>query len=114
MSVNEAFNCAPSDRIPDEKIIPWCARENRVWITADEAARRQHEFALKQHQVSVLWVHRPKTGMSTAYQHAHLAAALLKVDYLLGQNCKGAVHYAIASPLGSQPREIWRGRRARD
>ncbi len=107
-NISQAFDCKPTDSIPDETIIPWCARNGWVWITADESARREHEVALKQHQVSVLWVVKPaKTGMSTAYQHAHLAAALLKLDDKLSQKPKEAIHCRLGPTLHAQPQELW-------
>src|ERR1700682_816018 len=62
LNVNELFGVQPTHSIPDEVIIPRCAAEGRSWITADESARRQHELALKESMVSVLWVKRPKSG----------------------------------------------------
>lgn len=110
-SVHEAFNCKATDRVPDEVIIPWCSQHDRVWITADEAARREHEIALKQQLVSVLWVNRPKGGMSTAYQHAHLAAALLRLDDKLSQRHREAVHCRLGSTLHAVPQEAWSGKK---
>jgi hypothetical protein len=99
--------------VKDEVIIPRCAEEGRVWITADEAARREHEHALKRHFVSALWVQRPKAGMSSAYQHALLAAGLLRLDYLLTDRPDYALHYKIGSTLHAVPSETWRQRRTR-
>lgn len=106
-NVYEAFGVGPTDQVLDEDIIPFCARENLALVTADEAARREHELALKTNRISVLWVQRPKTGMSTPYQHAHLAAALMRFDYHVYCTPKDAVHCSIGSTLGAVPKERW-------
>lgn len=40
----------------DEFIIPWLSQRGYVWITADEAARKQHAHLMVQNQLSVVWV----------------------------------------------------------
>lgn len=110
----ELFGVSATESVLDEAIIPRCAREGRVWITADERAQRQHEMALKQHLVSVLWVNRPRGGMSTAYQHAHLAAALLHLDYEFTSRGDHALHYRLGPTLHAKPTELWRSRRPRE
>src|SRR5438445_15960 len=97
MSVNELFGVQPTESIPDEDIIARCAAEGRSWITADESARRQHELALKENLVSVLWVKRPKSGMSTAYQFAVVVTALLRFDIELSRNPGHAIHRRVRS-----------------
>ncbi len=111
-NVYQAFSCGPTDQILDEDIIPWCAAEDRVLISADESARRDHELALKSNLVSVLWIQRPKTGMSTAYQHAHLAAALMRFDCVVAQRTE-AIHCTDGWTLGAVPKEVWAERRRR-
>ena len=110
-SVNEWFAADPRHSVADEDIIPRCGREGRAWITADDAARRQHEVVLKGHLVSALWVQRPKGGMSTAYQYALLTSALLRLDYALTSNRDYALHYRVGSTLHAVPAEAWSHRR---
>ena len=111
--VMELFNVGPLDSVPDELIIPRCAAEGRVWVTADEKVRREHEQALKLNLVSALWVRRPNEGMSTAYAHALLTTALLRVDVLLTQRPGYAQHYTVGPTLHAQPKLVWERRRPR-
>jgi len=92
-------------------IIPRCATEGRSWITADESARRQHELALKENLVSVLWVKRPKSGMSTAYQFAVVVTALLRFDIELSRNPGHAIHCGVGSTLSASLERLWEKRR---
>jgi PIN like domain len=112
VSVNEWFAADPRQSVVDEDIIRRCGQEGRASITADDAARGQHEVALKWHLVSVLWVSRPKGGMSTTYQHALLTSALLRFDYLLSGTADCALHHRVGSTLHAVPVETWRRRRA--
>lgn len=112
-SVQEWFGVDPEESVLDEVIIPRCGSEGRVWVTADERAQRRHEAALKLHRVSVLWIIRPNDGMSTAYQHAHIATALLRVDYDLSHRPSEAVHYEVGWTLKAEPKEVWKSRRTR-
>ncbi len=102
------------DQILDEDIISWCAREGRALVTADESARREHEVALKASLINVLWLQRPKKGISTSYQHAHLAISMMRFDCLASNRPKEAVHCVVGSTLGAAPKEIWRQRRQRN
>jgi hypothetical protein len=47
--------------------------------------------------ISVLWVKRPKDGMSTAYQFAVLTTALLKFDIELSRHSERASHCGVGS-----------------
>jgi hypothetical protein len=107
VSVNELFNVRPDESIHDQDIIRRCAAENRAWITADESARREHELALKQHLVSVLWVKRPKAGMSTAYQFAVIVTALLRFDMELARDPGRVLHCTVGSTLGASLQRLW-------
>ena len=111
LSVNELFGVQPTESIPDEDIIPRCAAEGRSWITADESARRQHELALKEKLVSVLWVKRPKSGMSTAYQFAVVVTALRRFDIELSRNPGHAIHCGVGSTLAASLERLWEKRR---
>lgn len=55
-------------RVEDEEIIDWLekqGRERSVWITADEKAQKVHAKYILAKEISVLWVVRPKNGLST-------------------------------------------------
>ena len=64
-SVKESF---PNHvRVPDEEIIDWLAargRQNAVWVTADEDAKKTHAKLILARGISVMWVFRPKKGLS--------------------------------------------------
>ena len=111
VSVNELFGVRPDESIADQDIIPRCTAEGRAWITADDSARREHELALKQHLVSVLWVKRPKEGMSTAYQFAVLVTALLRFDMELARDPSRAFHCGVGSSLNASLERLWERRR---
>ena len=56
------------ERVEDEEIIDWLekqGRERSVWITADEKAQKVHAKYILAKEISVLWVVRPKNGLST-------------------------------------------------
>jgi hypothetical protein len=107
----EFFAVGPEDSVPDEEVIPRCAREGRVWVTADERARREHEVSLKANLVSTLWVHRPREGMSVAFCHALLAPSLLRVDAMLANRSGYAIHFTVGSTLNALPKVVWERRR---
>jgi hypothetical protein len=113
LSVTELFGVSSQDSIDDSEIIRRCAREGRIWVSVDVAARRQHAFLLQFLGVSVLWVSRPKEGMSTAYQHALLTAALLRADPEFTSQPHHAIHFTVGSTLNAKPKEVWRQRRQR-
>jgi hypothetical protein len=48
--------------------------------------------------------------MSSPNQHAHLAAALLRLDYEITSEADHALHYELGATLHAAPREIWRRR----
>lgn len=53
--------------VADEEIIDWLEQQGRercVWITADENAQKVHAKYILAKQISVLWVLRPKKGLS--------------------------------------------------
>lgn len=55
-------------KVEDEEIIDWLEQqgcERSVWITADEKAQKVHAKYILAKQISVLWVIRPKNGLST-------------------------------------------------
>jgi len=110
--VNELFGSDPRQSILDPEIIPRCAAEGRAWVTVDESARREHELALKTHLVSVLWVKRPREGMSTAYQFAILVTALLRFDMELDKYPGRAIHCGVGSSLNASLERLWERRRA--
>lgn len=112
-SVNELFGAQAHDSVPDQTIIPRCAAEGLAWVTADDSARREHEFALKSNLVSVLWVKRPKDGMSVAYSFAVLATALLRFDRILDDHPGRAMHCAVGHALSARVDPIWEQRRPR-
>ena len=110
-SVVEFFDASHEDSIEDDEIIPRCAEAGFAWINADTKARIQHETALKLHRVSVLWVRRPNEGMTTAYQLAVLARALVMFDSRLAARPDYAQHFEIGWQLGASLKQLWSMRR---
>lgn len=105
-NVFELFGVQPPTRILDEQIIPRCREENRIWITADDAARKRHARQLGDHDIRVLWVKRPGGRMGTPYQLAHLSQSLLKFDMHLATRRERHRHYEIGSTLGATPKPL--------
>lgn len=107
LSVFELFNAKPTEQILDEQIIPRCREVGRIWVTADEAARRRHIQALDAHDIYVLWIRRQKGGMGSAFQLAHLSASILKLDVLLAQGRRSRHrHYEVSPTLGATVKPI--------
>ena len=68
---------------------------------------------MKQNFVSVLWIKRPKEGMSTAYQFAVVVTALLRFDVELARHADRAIHCSVGSTLNALLDRLWEERRAR-
>ena len=110
-NVFEVFGVEPPTRILDEQIIPRCRADGRIWVTADDAARRRHAVQLGAHDIHVLWVRRPRGRMGTPFQLAHLSQALLKLDMLLAGRRDRHRHYEVGSTLGANPKPLDERRR---
>lgn len=105
LAVHELFGVDVRTRILDEDIIPRCREEGRIWVTADEAARRRHTDHLGAHDIHVLWVKRKDGKMGTPYQLALLSQAILRLDQLLETRTDRRRHYEVGWALGS-PRPL--------
>jgi hypothetical protein len=40
----------------DPELFPWLAEQGHVWITRDDASKRQHRHQVIREQISILWV----------------------------------------------------------
>lgn len=67
---------------PDPTIIQWIGLQNGVWVTADERARRKHADEIQKANINIIWVHRPKQGMS---KKAQLLLLLWVIDPILDE-----------------------------
>jgi predicted nuclease of predicted toxin-antitoxin system len=68
--------------VGDEELIPWMGRERLIWITKDDAARRQHGGPLRAAQLSVVWVRgteRSKSGLTLIQLHLLLTNKLPEI-----------------------------------
>jgi predicted nuclease of predicted toxin-antitoxin system len=68
--------------VGDEELIPWMGREKFIWITRDDAARRQHGGPLRAAQLSVVWVRgteRSKSGLTLVQLHLLLTNKLPEI-----------------------------------
>lgn len=110
-SVNEVFGAQPQDSVPDEEIIAWCAANGTTWITADIAARIQHEAQLKAECVSVVWIRQPKAGLSTKQQHKAIVRYLDKVEAALAEAPDWAFHWKVGSHEKATIEQVWEKRR---
>lgn len=68
--------------VDDREIIDWLGqygRQKSVWITADKSAAKAHAKCLLAKQNSVLWIYRPKKGLSKLQE---LQIISLLIEYL--------------------------------
>ncbi|MBI2918678.1 MAG: hypothetical protein HYY01_11915 [Chloroflexi bacterium] len=89
-------------RMPDPTVVPWLALQQAVWVTADERARRQWAEEIRRAGIPVIWVHRPKEGLS---RKALLLLLLWVLDPILTEVAKarGPRHFR-ASFSGKRPK----------
>lgn len=67
-------------------IIPWLSTEagyNGVWVTADEEAQRVHAKIILAKIISVLWIQRPKRGLSALQELQLLSYVILPVNTIV-------------------------------
>ncbi|MCH7745962.1 MAG: DUF5615 family PIN-like protein, partial [Chloroflexi bacterium] len=65
MSVRGAF--PDRSTVPDKEIIEWLSssgQHNSIWVTADDDAQKAHAKLIMASNISVLWVNRPRRGLS--------------------------------------------------
>ena len=86
---------------PDPTILQWLALQNGIWITADEEARRKHADEIQKASINIIWVHRPKEGMS---KKAQLLLLLWVIDPILDEirKSKGTTYF-LAKYSGARP-----------
>ena len=100
----QAVSCSKQfgGKTPDPIIIQWIGLQNGVWITADEKARRTHAEEIKKAGIRIIWVRRPKQGMS---KKAQLLLLLWVIDPILEEikKSRGALHF-LANYSGLRPR----------
>lgn len=87
---------------PDQTIIRWLGLQNGIWITADERAKREHADEIYKAGINIIWVRRPKEGMS---KKAHLLLLLWVLDPILGEikKSRGAAYF-LAKYSGARPK----------
>jgi len=98
VAVTEQFK----DGTPDQTIIQWLGFHGGIWITADERARRVHAEEIRGAGIHILWVRRPKHGMSKKDQ---LLLLLWVLDPILQEitRARGPAQF-LASYSGQRPR----------
>lgn len=91
-----------SGRTPDPTIIKWIALQNGIWITADERAKRTHAVEIQKAGINIIWVRRPKEGMS---KKAQLLLLLWVIDPILDEiiASKGTAYF-LAKYSGARPK----------
>ena len=87
---------------PDPNIIQWIGLQGGIWITADERAKRTHSEEIKKAGINIVWVRRPKKGMS---KKAQLLLLLWVIDPILDETLKSKepVHF-LAKYSGMRPK----------
>ena len=87
---------------PDQIIIQWLGLQNGIWITADERAKRKHADEIQKANINIVWVHRPKQGMS---KKAQLLLLLWVIDPILDEVKKSkSTSYYLAKYSGLRPK----------
>lgn len=87
---------------PDPMIIKWHGLRGGIWVTADEKARREHAQEIKDAGIHILWVRRPKHGMSKKDQ---LLLLLWVIDSILQEMsmARGPTQF-LAKYSGARPK----------
>ena len=102
-SVRESF--PRRIRVPDEEIIDWLAargRQNAVWVTADEDAKKTHAKLILARNISVMWIFRPKKGLSGLQELQLLSLVIEHVTVLVAGTANPI--YLQASLNGRRPK----------
>ena len=71
-----------SPGVDDPSLIRWLGLQAGVWVTADDKAKKQHADAMNKAGIHVLWIRRPKSGLSKKGQ---LLLLLWVLDEILDQ-----------------------------
>lgn len=72
--------------VSDEDIIQWLGehgKQKSVWITADKDASKAHARFILSKQNSVIWVFRPKTGLSSLHELILISLIIEHVNDLI-------------------------------
>jgi hypothetical protein len=86
----------------DPIIIQWLGLQRGIWVTADEKAKRKHAQEIRDAGIHIVWVRRPKWGMS---KKAQLLLLLWVVDPILQETAraKGPAQF-LAYYSGERPK----------
>lgn len=103
MSVRGAF--PDRSTVPDKEIIEWLSssgQHNSIWVTADDDAQKAHAKLIMASNISVLWVNRPRRGLSVLEELQLLSFVIQPMAQLVSdfQRCI----YARASFNGRRPK----------
>ena len=80
--------------VSDPEIIEWLGAQGGVWVHADDRAKKQHRQEMVTAQISTLWVHRPRQGMSAVDQLRAIIYVL--EDYLsVLRGSRGPTHRQV-------------------
>jgi predicted nuclease of predicted toxin-antitoxin system len=90
--------------VDDEDIIPWLGRTGTIWITHDKAAKRRHAPALKEHQVTVLWIRGKKL---TNFDHLKIVVKVLEQLIEKIKTAHGPIHFRASKITGPTPAVDW-------
>lgn len=93
-----------SEGIKDPEIIEWCQTTGRVWIHADDRARKEHGALMLRSGIRTLWIRRTGGRMRAREQLRILAFVLPKLlDYFA--TSPNVRHYkATAASSSATPR----------
>ena len=108
--IPQSQNHSPS--VEDPEIIAWCKENHTVWTTHDFKARRQHEAAMKEARINVVWIRgktEPKevTGESATWRFYKMLVRVIDELQRLLLASHGAMHFRISQKTGARPEVDW-------
>jgi predicted nuclease of predicted toxin-antitoxin system len=98
--------------VEDPEIIGWCKGNHRAWITHDFKARRQHEAAMKEARIHVIWIRGrvepiEKTGETATWRFYKMLVRVIDELQRILLASHGAMHFRISQKSKTRPEIDW-------
>ena len=96
--------------VDDPELYSYCKDDNKVFITHDYSARKQHEADMKAARIYVIWI-RGKTeesdGESATWRFFKILVRSIDTIRQKILSSHGAIHFRISQKTGSSPIIAW-------
>ena len=96
--------------VDDPELYSYCKDNNRVFITHDYSARKQHEADMKVARIHVVWI-RGKTeesnGETATWRFFKIIVRSIDEVRRKILSSHGAIHFRISTKTGSSPNIVW-------